>query len=84
MSKYVTPELLERFVDMVSRLGPQPRLIQFFSAIASVHGEAVKANQESTFHGKKKLESNLSIINGHFCVRRLIALLSSWTVSAID
>ena len=46
MATYATPELLERFVDMVRRLGPQPRLIQFFSAISSVEGKAVKANQE--------------------------------------
>jgi hypothetical protein len=35
-----------RFADMVKLLGPQRRLIDFFSAICLVQGKAVKANQE--------------------------------------
>ncbi len=46
MQKYATPQLVLRFANMVERLGPQPRLIQFFSAISSVNGNPVKANQE--------------------------------------
>ncbi len=46
MARYATPELVERFADMVRRLGPQPRLLNFFSAISAVGGRPVKANQE--------------------------------------
>eukprot|EP00615_Pteridomonas_danica_P005853 CAMPEP_0114339576 /NCGR_PEP_ID=MMETSP0101-20121206/7817_1 /TAXON_ID=38822 ORGANISM="Pteridomonas danica, Strain PT" /NCGR_SAMPLE_ID=MMETSP0101 /ASSEMBLY_ACC=CAM_ASM_000211 /LENGTH=2941 /DNA_ID=CAMNT_0001472581 /DNA_START=113 /DNA_END=8938 /DNA_ORIENTATION=+ len=46
LKKYATPKLVSRFADMVRLLGPQPRLVNFFEAICTVQGRAVKANQE--------------------------------------
>jgi hypothetical protein len=46
LKKYATPKLVTRFADMVKLLGPQPRLVNFFEAICTVQGRAVKANQE--------------------------------------
>ena len=46
MQKYANASLVLRFVDMVRSLGPQPRLVNFFEAICTVEGRAVKANQE--------------------------------------
>ena len=37
---------MTRFLEMIGKLGPQPRLVNFFEAICSVGGVAVKANQE--------------------------------------
>jgi len=45
-SRYATPKLVLRFADMVKKLGPQERLVNFFEAICTVQGRAVKANQE--------------------------------------
>jgi hypothetical protein len=46
MKRYASPVLVARFLDMISNLGPQPRLVNFFEAICTVEGRAVKANQE--------------------------------------
>jgi hypothetical protein len=46
MLRYAKPDLVNRFLLMIRNLGPQPRLINFFEAICTVDGNAVKANQE--------------------------------------
>lgn len=42
----VTPQLVNNFVQMILNLGPQPRLVNFFSAICEVNQAPQKANQE--------------------------------------
>lgn len=46
MGKYATPSLVQRFLAMISHLGPQPRLVNFFEAVCTVNVQPVKANQE--------------------------------------
>jgi hypothetical protein len=46
MSTYANVAFVNKFVDMIDRLGPQPRLIQFFVSLCVVGGKPVKANQE--------------------------------------
>ena len=42
----VSPELIEKFVNMVSEFGPQPRFLDFFAAISEVNGIPQEENQE--------------------------------------
>lgn len=46
MKKFAGPELVHRFLEMISSIGPQPRMMDFFSSICSVEGKAVLSNQE--------------------------------------
>lgn len=46
MKDYATPHFVDKFADMVCRLGPQPRLVKFFHSLCVVGGKAIKANQE--------------------------------------
>lgn len=46
MTKFANPTLIDRFLEMIRELGPQPRLVSFFEAVCTVDGHAVKANQE--------------------------------------
>jgi hypothetical protein len=46
MERYASKDLVDKFADMIYRLGPQPRLISFFSSVCSVNGTPIKANQE--------------------------------------
>ena len=46
MLEFANPTLINRFLDMIRTLGPQPRLVSFFEAVCTVEGRAVKANQE--------------------------------------
>ena len=44
--KYATPKLVLRSADVIRKLGPQPRLVNFFEAICTARGRTVKANQD--------------------------------------
>ena len=46
MKQYANTDLVNRFVEMIAKAGPQPRLIHFFEAICTVNGPPVKVNQE--------------------------------------
>jgi hypothetical protein len=46
MTDYATPHFVNRFVDFVARLGPQPRLVQFFQSLCIINGVVIKQNQE--------------------------------------
>jgi hypothetical protein len=46
VEKIVNAELLEKFKQMIATCGPQLRLVELFSAVCFVAGEAQVANQE--------------------------------------
>ena len=46
LRRFVNDALLNDFARQITSVGPQPRLIQFFAKVCSVHGRAIKANQE--------------------------------------
>ena len=57
--RYATPKLVLRFADMVKKLGPQERLVNFFEAICTVQGRAVKANQEMVCSMLNRVQRNV-------------------------
>ena len=57
--RYATPKLVLRFADMVKKLGPQERLVNFFEAICTVQGRAVKANQEMVSSMLNQVQRNV-------------------------
>ena len=46
MQSYANADFVNKFANMIDRLGPQPRLIQFFMSLCVVEGRAIVANQE--------------------------------------
>ena len=42
----VNEDLLKQFLELISSLGPQPRLIQLFSSVCVVAGKCITSNQE--------------------------------------
>ena len=46
LDKVFGPELLARFVSLVLKCGPEPRLVALFKCICFVEGRPVRANQE--------------------------------------
>ena len=50
LRQHVNDELLEDFVNIIQCVGPQPRLVQFFEKICSVHARPIKINQERCVH----------------------------------
>jgi hypothetical protein len=46
MKQHVNEALIDRFVNLISLLGPQPRLLLLFQAICTLGDAPIKANQE--------------------------------------
>ena len=46
MRGFVSPRLIQKFIDQIQTKGPEPRLLRFFTNICTVKNQPITANQE--------------------------------------